>query len=154
MPGYDGDSLTLVVADTCQVNWVAGTGGFWHDPANWSGGILPGTSDHVCINVPGDINVTHSSGDTSVGSLLSTEAVTLSGGSLSVELVAKLDGALTQTGGGLSGPGDYLFNGPLTWTGGTADGPGRSFTNGGVDIGGPGTKAQASRKAVNSSLMT
>ncbi|MGH2541635.1 MAG: hypothetical protein ACRDIB_02480, partial [Ardenticatenaceae bacterium] len=48
-----------VAADT--VYWDGGgDGSSWHDPFNWNPNTMPGATQHVVIDVPGDVTVTHS----------------------------------------------------------------------------------------------
>jgi hypothetical protein len=40
------------------IRWINPAGGFWDDPANWDAGRLPGPSDDVLIDVPGNVTIT------------------------------------------------------------------------------------------------
>jgi hypothetical protein len=140
--------LPLTCAGT--KNWIAGDG-FWQDPANWSGGTLPGPSDDVCI--PAGVTVTLSFGTHSINSLGSNGTLVFSGGSLAIAGSLNSDGAITISGGGtlsvgasssinntltlsatLMGNGDLDVSGLLTWNGGTMIGPGVTNANGGMSI--------------------
>jgi hypothetical protein len=88
------------------VHWSAAGSGDWNTAANWDAGRVPGAADDVVINAPGNITVTHSGGDHTVHSLQSTDALVLSGGSLTVAAGAsQISGALTVTGATLSAAG-------------------------------------------------
>jgi|CXWL01.1.fsa_nt_gi hypothetical protein len=64
------------------VRWINPTSGFWDVAANWSTGTVPGSTDDVLIDVPGDITVTHRSGITTVKSVVARDSLTFSGGTL------------------------------------------------------------------------
>ena len=78
-----------------QVTWINPVGGFWDDPANWSGGALPGPGDNVVIDVPGDVTITHRTGTTVINRLISHESLALTGGTLDVATTLQVDGAFT-----------------------------------------------------------
>src|SRR5262245_55650251 len=82
------------------VSWVGGSGD-WATGSNWSNGVGPGTNDDAVIDVAG-ITVTHSSGSHTVKSLTASDAVILSGGTLSVTGTLSDSSALTLTGGTLA----------------------------------------------------
>jgi hypothetical protein len=77
------------------VTWINPAGGFWDDPANWSGGVLPGPDDNVVIDVPGDVTITHRTGLTVINRLISRESLALTGGTLDVTTTVQVDGAFT-----------------------------------------------------------
>jgi RHS repeat-associated protein len=68
------------------VTWVGGSGD-WGTAANWQDNTgvhrLPGSGDDVTINVAG-VTVTHSSGSDTIHSLTANDAISLTGGTLSV----------------------------------------------------------------------
>jgi hypothetical protein len=67
------------------VSWTGAGGNFtWHAAANWSGNVVPGPTDDVIIDVPEEITVVFSSGNTVVRSLRCEENFQLSGGYLTV----------------------------------------------------------------------
>ncbi|MBP9117367.1 MAG: hypothetical protein KBF58_04720, partial [Methyloversatilis sp.] len=127
--------------------WDGGAGtGMWTDAANWTGDLLPGTSDLVFIDLAG-AQVTLASGSHAIRSLQSVTGttLTLSGGVLNVSDVATLAGNLVISGGTLNfnaasqiarlalsagtfgGSGTVTFTGAgSTWTGGDMTGSGRS----------------------------
>ncbi|MHC5029016.1 MAG: Ig-like domain-containing protein, partial [Planctomycetota bacterium] len=84
--------------------WVATTNGSWHEPQNWSEGTLPGASDLVLIDVPGEeLEIAVSEGGQICGQLLSREALTLTGGSLTVASTIQVDSTFSFNGGTLIG---------------------------------------------------
>ncbi|HEU5203704.1 MAG TPA: Ig-like domain-containing protein, partial [Candidatus Limnocylindrales bacterium] len=87
------------------VTWINPAGGFWDDPANWSGGVLPGPDDNVLIDVPGDVTITHRTGLTVINRLISRESLALTGGTLDVTTTLQVDGAFTLA---FSGTGTTL----------------------------------------------
>jgi phage baseplate assembly protein gpV len=123
------------------VTWIGGSGD-WNTPANWSTGALPGPSDDVVLDVPGDMTITHSSGTHAVNSIQSQERFTLSGGTLTVSAASLLVSNVTVGGGTLSGSGDSTISGTLTWTGGTMSGSGQTIIAPGatLNLSGTGTK--------------
>jgi hypothetical protein len=82
--------------------WLNPAGGNWDDAANWEGNQLPGPDDHVLINVPDNVTITHRSGDTQIKSLTSNNKVTLSGGTLDVETFVEVRNTFTLVGGTLA----------------------------------------------------
>ena len=84
-----------------SVSWDGGGDGTsWHDALNWSGNVLPGSSDDVVIDVDTEeITVIHSAGTSIVNSLLSTEALVLAGGTLAVTSIVQVDNTFTLCGG-------------------------------------------------------
>jgi hypothetical protein len=117
-----------------QVNWINPAGGDWATPTNWSTDTVPGVADDVVINVPNNVTVTHSRGADMVHSLVSNDALVLSGGSLDFAAASTLNSSLTFTNGTLSGRGDFTINGALTWSGGTMTGTGHTVANGGLTL--------------------
>jgi RHS repeat-associated protein len=89
--------LTSPPLRAATVTWVGGSGD-WNTAANWSTGVLPGPSDDVVIDRPGEILVTHSSGTHTVRSVLSQEAFQLSGGSLTVSNTVQVNNAFNLSG--------------------------------------------------------
>jgi hypothetical protein len=87
------------------VTWINPAGGFWDDPANWSGGVLPGPNDNVLIDVPGEVTITHRTGLTIINRLISRESLALTGGTLDVTTTLQVDGAFTLA---FSGTGTTL----------------------------------------------
>ncbi len=80
-----------------------GDGTSWSDPLNWSGQAIPTAADDVTIDVATDPTIQIASGTYSVQSLTSNEALSITGGSLSVGTTAEVNAGLTQSGGSLIG---------------------------------------------------
>ena len=79
----------------------------WTNPGNWSSDAVPGSTDVVTINVPGNVTIQIASGAQTVLSLTSSDALSITGGSLTVTAgTSQENGALTVgTGGTLSASG-------------------------------------------------
>ncbi len=125
--------------------WVNPSSGFWDDPANWLNGVLPGPTDYAVIDVPGNATITYRTGSTVIAGLLSSEAITLSGGTLNVTNSAQFDGGLTLSGGTLTGSGDLTVAGVMTWTAGTLAGTGRLVLSAGAALNIQGNVTAAGR---------
>jgi hypothetical protein len=83
------------------IRWVNPAGGFWDDPANWEGGRLPGPHDDVFIDVPGDVAITHQTGNTTIRSLISNNPFTITGGTFTVTQTVQVNNIFTINGGTL-----------------------------------------------------
>ena len=67
------------------VTWTNPSGGDWDTGANWSGGTVPGAADDAVISQPGAITITHAQNVAdAVHSIMATDPLTLSAGSLAV----------------------------------------------------------------------
>jgi hypothetical protein len=153
------------------VQWATDADGFWHTAANWtSSPSLPGPADDVTIDRPlADIIVTHSQGTDSIKSLTCNEALTVSGGVLSLANASQIGGPFTVSGGTLNATtsgtganfsGSVVFSGgtlggvgtltfsDLTWTGGT------NSSRGGLVIGAGGTLAISGSAAKTFGMLT
>ena len=88
-------------------NWNTDSNGSWHDGFNWDQGTAPnGVSDVVVISRPAanpTVSYTALSGARLVESLVSEEAIVLTGGSLEVLTNAEFIGSFTLMGGTLKG---------------------------------------------------
>src|SRR5205823_4168769 len=70
-------------APACTISWDGGGGTpAWGTADNWSGNVLPGAGDTVCI--PATAAVVHGTGNDSVQSIQVAGALTLSGGTLTL----------------------------------------------------------------------
>ncbi len=127
------------------VRWANPAGGDWADSANWDTGAVPGPDDDVVINMPGNVTITHATGDDTVHSLMSHNPLDLSGGSLELADTSTF-AALNLSGGTLTGTAEVTVNGLLHWTAGTLAGvPGRYgfpwlAARGGLTVDGPDEK--------------
>src|SRR5262249_8245310 len=94
-----------------------GDGTTWADPGNWDSpgnNLLAGAADDAVINVAGDITIVHDAGTTSIRSLNSSEAITLSGGSFTLSQNSTIDDTFTVAGGTLNLPGSLTLGGTGT----------------------------------------
>jgi len=116
-----------------EVYWDGGGNGFsWDDPANWHKDELPQNGDDVFIDDPGEVTVIYSTGTTTVYRLQSEEAITLSGGTLSMDIASFINNSFTQSGGILGGAGTLTVGGMMTWTAGNQHGSGETVAAGGL----------------------
>ncbi len=100
-----------------NIAWTgAADGKTWTLAGNWSGDAVPGSKDDVTINLGGSPTIQITSGTQSVHSLMSTDPLSISGGSLSVAAGSTLSGGLSMTGGSLTSTGSRTT---LTVTGAT-----------------------------------
>ncbi len=83
--------------------WVNASGGDWDNPANWDRDKVPGAGDIVVINKPGNVVITHSKGNDSIASLVSSAPIQLTGGTLQVSGTVQVNNKFTLAGGTLSG---------------------------------------------------
>jgi hypothetical protein len=140
--------LAAAPAGAATKTWDGGGGNTsWNTAANWNPDGVPGASDDVIIDVPGDISITYSGATTTILSLSSTESLAISSGSLTVSGAMSVSGSLSvassgtlnlngsstagslsQTGGTLGGSGTLTVSGALSWTGGTMSGTGTTVS--------------------------
>lgn len=102
--------LALVGCFAAPVNWLQIGTGFWDDPVNWSGGVLPGNQDSAMIDF-GTVSAATirqlPSAPTSaftryaVASLIARSPVNMVGGALLVSGDATFEQAFTWSGGAL-----------------------------------------------------
>ncbi|MBC7834436.1 MAG: hypothetical protein H7Y88_04955 [Phycisphaerales bacterium] len=128
--------------------WDGGAGdNFWHSAANWSGDTVPTAADDAVISLPASsptIIYNATSGARSVRSLINDEAMTISGGALSILQPSTFNGPLTVSSGTLDLAGATLFDGAVSFSNGTITGSGDMTFNGSFDwsfgtLGGSGT---------------
>jgi fibronectin-binding autotransporter adhesin len=105
--------------------WKLAVSGDFDNPAMWSLGHVPTSTEDAVINVAGSYSITHNtSAADSINSLLSTQAFSLSAGALNVSSTVEVDNSFTLNGGTLSSatvlPGSAGQG--LTATSGTLDG--------------------------------
>lgn len=62
--------------------WVSATGGSWHEPSNWEGGVLPAEGESVIITIPDGGTVVYSEGVLNLGTLKATQPLVIEGGEL------------------------------------------------------------------------
>jgi len=118
------------------ISWINTSGGDWDMPANWSGSVVPTSTDDVVINLPG-ITVTHGSGTDSVNSVTSQDPILLNGGSLAIASASTINNSLTVSGATLDVTGTLSVNGlfSLGFVS-TLNGSGSVDTYGGVSFAG------------------
>ena len=115
------------------VSWDGGAGTLnWQDAANWSGNVLPGASDDVTIDVPGNITITHNSTTDTIKSLSCQENLVLSGGTLTINGTSTVNGNLTLSGATLNTTSAITLNGNTTWSSGTINATGAGLTTTGA----------------------
>jgi hypothetical protein len=109
----------------------------WHTASNWQDNLganrVPGAGDHVCISSAANTDsIAYSTGTTSVASLESEEALTISGGTLELTSAteeSKVNNLTLSGSGTLSGAGNLTIpaGGNATWSGGTMTGAGKTL---------------------------
>lgn len=119
-PMFDALESRVLLA---TVAWDGGAGtDSWHDAMNWDGDVLPGPTDDVVINVPGDQTIEFTTGITIVKSLDNSEMFDLSAGTLFVNGNWIQRDLMTMTGGIVDGTGDLVVKNGLEWSGGVMRG--------------------------------
>jgi YVTN family beta-propeller protein len=106
-----------MVAAAGTMAWSNPAGGNWSNPANWSGGVVPGPTDIAVITLPGTYTVTFDVNDTIAGLQL--------GGSSGTQTLALSSRTL-----GLGAGSQINANGVVSLSASTLNGPG-SITNAG-----------------------
>jgi len=130
---YVADTTGVITPDPGNFMWVAGSSGNWDIGANWNQGVVPVAGAVVTIpdiGAPGvsdTITYRSASGTTSIKSLMSAEALMVSGGTLNLGTVLAdvssvshltLAGGTLGAGGTLNlGTTSILAGGVLTGTG-------------------------------------
>ncbi|WP_029143862.1 filamentous hemagglutinin N-terminal domain-containing protein [Methyloversatilis discipulorum] len=107
----NGNFLLGVGSALTGINeWISNASGDWATGTNWSLGVAPNdpTQTVIADRVGVTPTITISSGDWSVGSLLSEENLTMSGGTLTVAGLTRVTGSLT-----LNGSSRLTAQGPL-----------------------------------------
>ncbi|MET3598077.1 hypothetical protein ABID26_007509, partial [Mesorhizobium shonense] len=156
-----------------SVQWISPRSGNWFDGSNWSTGGVPTAADTVLIDRPEDIAVTIAGVDGFAASLVSTEQLLISSGSLHVSgsaALASLDvsGGTTQLDGNTSAQslsvnsGTVIFDaatttGALSQSGGELNGSGLLTVSGAATLSGgtesgPGTTLAQGGAAFNGSF--
>ena len=108
------------------VSWNGhGDGTSWTDRANWSTDAVPAPGDDVTISISGNPTIQLSSGTQSINSLVTSNLVKITGGTLQVATTAQIGANLTLAGGTILGGTYSETEGAaiaLTTSGGTLDG--------------------------------
>ncbi len=117
-------------ATAATITWTGGAGtNSWHTAANWDLNRVPGVGDDVVIpDMTPNVTVTHSTGSTSINSLTSEEAFTLSVSTLTIDAASNLNSSFSLSNSTLSGSGVVTVHGAMTWTGSsTMSGTGKTI---------------------------
>ena len=105
------------------VAWTGGAGdSMWSTPGNWSGGVVPVNGDDVEIDAGAanpTIRFTRDAGSVRLNSLYSAEAMTFTGGQLTVATSARVDGLVAVMGGAIGGGAWASSAGAITFAGST-----------------------------------
>ena len=132
-----GEASLTVPPPVITVTWTGKASGSWQDPANWSGGQVPGPANDVVIDGPAGIVVTYSGATSSVNSLSCGSDLYLEGGSLTLGASSAIAGALTMDLAAELGCGaDVQVSGLFTCAYGQLSGPGTVTASGGLAISG------------------
>jgi hypothetical protein len=111
-----------------NVTWTGSADGkSWTVAGNWSDDAVPTASDDVTINLGGNPTIQITSGTQAVHSLTSTDALSISGGSLSVAANSSMSDGLAMTGGSLLADGSGItlsVTGTTTVSGGSLEAEG------------------------------
>ena len=116
-----------VVAPTGTIYWASAVSGAWSNPANWTGGVVPGPTETAAITIPGTYTVTLDVGDTiaglQVGGSSGAQTLLAQGKTLLVSGTSQINanGVLwlkgsTLAGGILSNGGQVLVEGSTSLT--------------------------------------
>lgn len=141
---------------SCTITWDGGSSGSWHTPSNWDPDRLPAPDDVVCI--PASATVEHSSGTTSIATILVDGTLALIGGALSMTSTADASRIVTldqMPGATLGGAATVLLTGAgansSSWSGGYMTGPGttRIASAATLEISGSGTVQLAGGRALD-----
>ena len=136
--------------------WNTDSSGNFNLGSNWSTGVVPTAGDTVLIDRGPSANpVITVNSAISVGRVLATEGLTVSGGSLDIAGPSSISGPLTLSGGTLTLGGATAVSGTFTQTGGTLGGTGNLTLSGALNtwsagtIGGGGTLTIANGATLN-----
>jgi hypothetical protein len=119
----------------CTRSWNGDAGdGFRTSKENWTGNVLPGAGDDVCIGAAFGVALTP--GNHTVRSLTSDGSLTILGGSLEFAAASRISGTLalgssTEAGETFHGTGPLTTGGRLNWFDVTMSGSGVTGANGG-----------------------
>ncbi len=123
-------TVRIIVGELGAFTFNNPSGGNWNDPANWIPNGVPGVSDRVIINVPGDYTLTVNTNVTvsviEFGASSGTQTFQVSGGTLNIvnQGTFGTNTVFNQTGGTFTGDGEVTFMGMVSWSGGIWRGSG------------------------------
>ncbi len=115
-----------MVAAAGTMAWSNPAGGNWSNPANWSGGAVPGPTDIAIITLPGTYTVTFDVSDTIAGLQLGgssgTQTLALSSRTLGLGAGSQINanGVVSLSNATLNGPGSITNAGRLVVHGSTS----------------------------------
>ena len=115
-----------VLPPSGTILWANALGGNWSNPANWSGGVVPGPTETAAITLPGTYTVTLDVGDTVGGLQL--------GASSGTQTLLAASKTLHVSGTSQIGPNGLLWLKASTLAGGTLANGGTVFTEGATAI--------------------
>jgi len=158
--GEEGSREAMKPADlenAPRVSWTNPDGGSWSEPANWSGGAVPGEGDVAVLDLEGTYTVTleedaiiaalvMAAGEGTRTLLTERPTIKIRGASrVGPGQVFHLDGGI------LTGPGDLEVEGTLRWSAGSMSGTGtaRIAPSGRLTIEGPERKVLSLRSLEN-----
>jgi hypothetical protein len=84
------------------VNWIAATGGDWNVGSNWSTGQVPGPNDTAVIDLSGSPTISIGAQGADVGSIQSTDPISVDSSILTVSGSSSLKGGLSLNGSTLT----------------------------------------------------
>lgn len=118
----DAAAVTVTLDNAPLGEWIATSGGSWDEPANWSGGVVPGAGDIAKITATGDYTVTFN-GNVEVAGLIigagaGTQTLDLNGNEFRTTYGGLYTGAELNVSGG------FVVLGDVAWSGGTIVGNG------------------------------
>ena len=117
-------SLVALPAEAATRVWLNPVSGNWAVTNNWSGGVVPGSSDNAFITNGGTFTVTVDAGATFstliLGGADGTQSMDWAAGSLAGTMTVGANGALSLVGPGAKTLSAVVTNsGRLTWTSGS-----------------------------------
>ena len=155
--GGTGNDVVLTTSDSTTFTkfWDGeGDGVNWTDAANWSGDTLPGPSDDVLIDFPGDNLFRIASGSQTVNSLYSEETLQIDGGTLTLTAASTMNDGLTLSSGILTLSDTLDLSGNSVWSGGVLAGTGTLDNSGILSLTGASKFLQATFALINSGTLS
>ena len=122
-------------APACVITWDGSASTSWHTAANWDLNRVPTAGDVACI--PAGFTVNHTTGTTTIQTLLSPGTLVHSGGTLNVTGTGANESDVadyTLSGGTLGGTGTLVVSDTMSWTGGSMEGAGVTRVAGGASL--------------------
>ena len=85
-----------------NITWTSASGGDWSTASNWSGGVVPGSADHVTLTSTLANTVIFDTADQVLSLKSTNDLLDIQSGRLAVSRTASLAGGLLETGGTLA----------------------------------------------------